>query len=440
MKTKSFLLLTLFFIPICLLSQSFDREKMDQLFDLLDASDRAMLSVSIFQNGQEVYARSVAYADLQDSIQATAATVYRMGSISKTYTATMIMQMVESGKISLNTLLSDFFPAIPNSQQITIEMLLRHRSGIFNFTSDSNYVHYLHKPHSREDILQIIQSFPPVFEPDSRLEYSNSNYVLLTFILEDLSGTEFSRVLNDQITMPYSLENTYIVSEIKGNQPHAISYERKRNWEESTETHKSIPLGGGALSSTPTEMNRFFHLLFSNQIVNASSLEKMTTPLDRSGLGIFQFPFYEKISWGHTGGIDGFQAVAIYFPEDGIGVSIMSNAAATSLNDVLIGVMSIYLDRPYQMPEFQPFIFLEEEQLIQYHGTYSHPQFPLKITVWNEENMLMAQASGQPAFALDAQGDHVFTLDMAGLRLTFNPEEQSMLLQQGGMEWLLTKE
>lgn len=439
MKHQLTLLFGLFIFPFFLSARDFDKEKMDQLFDLLENSDRAMLTVSLFKNGEEVYQRSVGYANIEKEIKAGPTTQYRIGSITKTYLATLIMQTVERGKLSLEDPLSNFFPKVPNAEKITIENLLNHRSGIFNFTSTEDYFTYLEEPKSREQMLDLISSFEPVFEPGSRLEYSNSNYVLLTMILEQLTNTDFNKLIFDNITKPHSLGSTFVANKLSKNIRHAISYDRKQEWQESTETHSSIPLGAGSLSATAFELNRFFYLLFSHELTSEQTLITMTTPTDGFGLGLFQIPFFNKRAWGHTGGIDGFNSSAAFFPEDGLGVVLLSNASATDLNIILIGMLSIYYDMPYEMPVFPPFLFLEAEDLVVYEGTYSHPQFPLKINIWNEGNSLMAQATGQPPFTLDARGDHIFAYDAARLILTFNPEEETMLLKQAGMEWLMTK-
>ena len=440
MKNQLTLLLGFLIFPFCLSAQDFDKEKMDQLFDLLEESDRAMLTVSLFDNGEEIYTRSIGYADIEREVKATSGTQYRMGSITKTYLATLILQLVEQGKLSLQTPLADLFPDVPNAEDITIKMLLNHRSGIFNFTSADDYLSYHEQPKSREQLLELISSFEPVFEPGSRLEYSNSNYVLLTMILEQLTGSDFNKLIFDNISQAHGLGSTFVANKLTQNIRHANSYERKQEWELSTETHSSVPLGAGSLSATAFELNRFFYLLFSHQVISEASLETMTTATDGFGLGVFQIPFFNKRAWGHTGGIDGFHSTAAFFPEDGLGVVLLSNASATDLNNILIGMLSIYYNMPYEMPEFPPFLFLEEEELMVYEGTYSHPQFPLKISIWNEGNSLMAQATDQPSFTLDARGDHLFAYDAARLTLTFNPEKETMLLQQAGMEWLMTKE
>src|SRR5690606_25826233 len=116
-------------------AQEFNKLKMDSLFLLIDENQKGMGSISIFENGQEVYQNSFGYASLEDSVRASKKTKYRIGSISKTFTAAITMKLIEEGKLALDTKLNEYFPEIKNSDKITIEHLLRHRSGIFNLTS-----------------------------------------------------------------------------------------------------------------------------------------------------------------------------------------------------------------------------------------------------------------------------------------------------------------
>jgi len=120
-------------------AQEIDKEKMDSLFTLIESKGKGMGSISLFQDGNEVYHNSFGYADIENNIEATEMTKYRIGSVSKIFTATIIMQLVDEKKLSLETTIDQYFPNLPNVNKITIEQLLRHRSGLHNFTDDEDY-------------------------------------------------------------------------------------------------------------------------------------------------------------------------------------------------------------------------------------------------------------------------------------------------------------
>ena len=125
----------------------------------------------------------------------------------------------------------------------------------------------------------------------------------------------------------------------------------KDDWQAWESTHYSIALGAGSIVSNPTDLNRFINCLFKGDLVKKENLDKMMEMVDGYGYGMFSVPFNEKSGFGHTGGIDGFQSNCFYFPEDKLSVSYLSNGTKMLMNDVLIGVLSIYFDLGYILTE-----------------------------------------------------------------------------------------
>ncbi|MGB3545561.1 MAG: serine hydrolase [Saprospiraceae bacterium] len=421
-------------------AQTFDQSKMEAFFDLLDAEEQAMGSIAIMQDGEQVYQRSIGYADVAAEQAADENTRYRIGSITKTFTATLILQLVEEGKLSLDTKLSKFFPRIPNAKKITVEQLLRHRSGIFNFTNAANYVEYMEQPKTRDELVDIIVAGGSIFPSDSTADYSNSGYVLLTYIAEKAAGKDYATLLQERICKPCALERTNYGGKIDASANEALSYKVAKGWEKDTETDMSIPAGAGSVVSTPGELTRFFNCLFAGKLLKVASLDAMTTLKDGFGLGLFQFPFGAKQAYGHTGGIDGFQSMAGYFPEDKLVIAYTGNGMKYGRNDIMIGALSIYFGRDFNFPEFTDALEIAPEELDRYVGTYSAPSFPLKIMVSRDDDKLTAQATGQSAFSLEAYDTHLFRFDPAGIKIEFVPADGKLILRQGGGEYTLERE
>ena len=329
---------------------SFDRAKMDLLFSTIEDKNFGMGSISIFENGNEVYQNAFGMADVANSITINGQTKFRIGSISKTFTAVMIMQLVDESMLTLTTALSDYFPEIPNSTAITIEQLLRHRSGLYNFTNSWDLVNWVTETKTRAELIEIFIDNGTVFEPNEKAEYSNTNYVLLSFIIEKIDAKDFSDALKDRITDPIDLSNTYYGSTINTANNEALSYFFKSNWILASEMDMSIPQGAGAIVSTPTDLNTFYTALFNGQLVSENSLEKMQTLVDDFGMGLFQIPFYDRSALGHSGGIDGFRSRAAHFSDDRVTIAYTSNGVTMPMNDILIGALSIYFDLEYTLP------------------------------------------------------------------------------------------
>jgi CubicO group peptidase (beta-lactamase class C family) len=412
--------------------------KWKRFFKILDDNNKGMHSVSIFKDGQEVYSKSNGFADIENNVLANHDTKYRIGSISKTFTAVLVLQLVEEGRLSLKQKLSDFFPDFENAERITIEQLLRHRSGIYNFTNDPEYFDYNTEAMSRKKLLKKIISYEAAFKPGDRTEYSNSNYVLLSMIVEDITGEEFKKLIEKRITKPLSLEDTYFGGGIGSKDNEAFSYNFTGRWVKYSETDMSIPLGAGSIVSTPANLNAFLHALFNGKLLNEDSMGVMTTLKDNFGLGMFRVPFYSREALGHTGGIDAFNSSAFYFTAENVSIAIISNGTIMPVNDIVVGALSIYFGRDYELPSFES-VELTEEQLDLYSGTYTSPTFPMDIKIWREEKTLMAQATGQAAFPLESKGNHVFNFDAAGIVIEFNPDKNTLVLKQGGGVFELTR-
>ncbi len=395
-----------------------------------------MGSVAISKNGKIIYLKSIGYADIGNSIKATKETKYRIGSISKSFTAVLALKAVENKKLELNQTIDKWFPTIKDSEKITVKQLLNHRSGIYNFTNNSNYITWNTQSKTEKEMVEIIKAGGNNFTPDSKAEYSNSNYVLLTYILEKTFMKSYSELLQEYIIKPIDLKNTYIFGKINTRNNESKSYKFLGSWIEEPETDYTIPLGAGAITSTTSDLTKFADALFGEQLLTTESLEIMKTVQEGYGYGLFQIPFYNSVGFGHTGGVDGFSSVYSHFPEDNISYALTSNGTNINNNDISIAVLSAVYDKSYGIPEFTSYV---PEELDKYLGVYSSDQIPLKITITKDVNTLIAQGTGQPAFPLEAINKDIFKFDQVGAKFEFNPTKNTMILFQNGMQINFTK-
>ena len=436
-KISTLFVLLLPFAP--LQAQKMNTQKLDSLFDLLEQNDRFMGSLAISHKGSVIYARAIGYDAIENNKKSTTDSRYRVGSISKMFTSALIFKAIENRSLTLDTTIDAYFPSIENAKKITVGNLLNHRSGIFNFTNDPNYGSWNTQPKTKKELLATVAAGGSIFEPNSKAAYSNSNYVLLTFILEEIHQKPFAIIVKEGITTPLGLANTYVGGKINPDNNEAYSYGFSGNWKKQSETDMSLPLGAGAIVATPKDLLRFIEALFAEKIITKESLEKMTTLQDNYGMGIFQFPFNEKKAFGHTGGIDGFGSMLSYFKDDQLAIALTSNATNYNNNDIVIGALSAFYNTAYTLPVFANITFKTGE-LDAYLGVYSSPDVPLKITVSKKETTLMAQATGQGAFALEATSKTVFEFKAAGVVMEFAPDKNEMTLKQGGGVFKFTKE
>lgn len=438
MKTKIFSLLFVSLVTLPGITYAQDKAKLDEYLNALETNQKFSGSVSVSKDGKTIYSRSIGFADAATNKKNTDNTKFRIGSISKTFTSTLIFKAIEDKKLKLTDNLATYFPTVPNASKITISNLLNHRSGIHSFTNDADYVTWMMNPKTQAEMVAIIAKSPSDFEPDSKADYSNSNYVLLSYILEKIYKKPFKEILDQNIVKPLGLKNTYFGGKINTANNEANSYGSPGSKEKEIETDISVPMGAGGIVSTPNDLSRFIEALFSGKIISMASVDQMKTIKDNYGMGLFKFPFDEKTGFGHTGGIDGFTSLVSYFPEDKITFALTSNASGSKNNDIGITALSWVNNKPFAIPDFKTFANSSED-LDKYVGNYTSTQIPLAIAITKDGTTLMAQATGQSAFPLDGTAKDKFAFEMARIVLEFKPEQNQMILKQGGATFTFTK-
>ena len=439
MKSRSFFSILFVLFSVTSFAQEQKFLALDSLFQILDANNRFMGSLSISENGKVTYSKTIGKADLASGKSSDKITKYRIGSISKMFTACLIFQAIEENKLSLKQNINRFFPKITSAKEISIGNLLNHRSGIHNFTNDTSYFNYYTASKSQKEMLEIIQASGSDFKSNSKAEYSNSNYILLSFILEKIYKKSYEELLDIKIIQPLGLKNTYFGKKLELAKNECASYRFSGKWELEKETNSSVSLGAGGIVSTTEDLLFFISNLFAGKIINTASLEQMTKLEDGYGMGIFPVPFYDKKGFGHTGGIDGFSSFLYIFPEEKISIALTSNGSRFNNNDIAIAALSDCFDKPFTLPSFYA-VELTSADLDKYLGSYANPEIPIKISITKDSLSLIAQATGQPSFTLELIGKDSFEFSPAGVEIQFIPQKNLLILKQGGGEFSFKRE
>ena len=419
--------------------------RLDSLLTSLATHDKLMGSLTLSHAGRVVYSRAFGYQQAETKTPATPATRYRIGSATKMFTAVLILQLIEEKKLTLITPLAAFFPQLPNARTITIDQLLGHRSGLYNFTEDTAWTSGHMPAKTPAQMLQLIGQGQPEFAPGTKAAYNNSAYVLLGYIVERLTKLPYAQALQKRVLTKAGLLNTYCGGPINPPKQEAFSYViSPAGWQRVGETDRSLVGGAGTIVSTPTDLTRFLEALFGGRLVSAASLKLMQTIRDGYRRGLFSRPFGARPGYGHTGGLDGFVTLTTYFPTEKLAVALCSNGQNYSPHDALLGALRIYFGQPYRIPTFPASHFVPTPaDLDRYAGIYASPQMPgLKITMIKNGQTLQTQATNQPAATLDAVGPGVFKFDQSGgdIRIEFDATKPSFRLQQGGGSYLFAKE
>lgn len=191
-------------------AQQLPTAKLDELLDTLAAQNKAMGSLAISKKGKVIYSKAFGYSYIgnNEKILANTHTKYRIASISKIFTSTMIFQLIEEGKISLSTTLNSYFPEIPHANIITIGDMLAHKSGIHDFTKSGEFIVPTDTMAILDGMVDKISKYKPDFLPGEKFDYSNSNYLLLGYIIEKLDGGTYAESLQKRINSSLSLQET----------------------------------------------------------------------------------------------------------------------------------------------------------------------------------------------------------------------------------------
>jgi len=404
--------------------------KLDSIFDAKEIDNKFMGTLSIFKNNKEIYSRSTGYSDIKNNIKSNSNTKYRIASISKTFTSVLIMQLIEEGKLTLDTKLSTFKPQVKLAEQITIEQLLSHRSGIYNYTDLKDYRSWMETPMSDEELIDKINKKGRRFKPNKKIEYSNTNYFLLSLIIEIIEEESFNKVLDNKIIKPFKLSQTYCCENIKNDETAKSYYIEGDLLKEASDTDLRISSGAGGLISTSKDVNKFFNLLSNHKIISEESLDKMTNNLTNGdyGFGLMKVEFFDKTGFGHDGRIDGFISNAFIFPNDNLSITYLSNVFGWDIRTLYVEIMGYNFKTDYVDNNKYSTLKLTKEDLSHFEGVYTKRKKTLKITEKNSVLILNIHEIPSVNFALTPITKNRFKNEIMGIEIEFYKNEKYILV------------
>jgi D-alanyl-D-alanine carboxypeptidase len=448
---KSFTLLFIgFFVSSIGFTQS--KTKLDAYLQTLAKKNKAYVSVAIYKDGVQQYANAngFAYMGKKDkSIANTPNTIFRIGSVSKMFTAIMIMQLAEEGKLQLSDQLSRYFPTIANANNITIDQMLQHKSGLFDITRDDSFFTKAEKEMNQADMIAYIARHDTIFAAGAKSKYCNSNFILLSYIIEQIEKQPYAQLLQNRICKKIGLSNTKVFSQLR-EENDAASFEREDDlWMNAMNTHPTIPMGAGNIKSTSADLSKMLHSLFTNQLLNQQSLAMMMNAPEKMGRGMFKINCIDEDGFGHNGSIDGFRSMIVYMPKSKYSIVLLCNALNdVELNDLIMPLLKDIKQQAWEVPTFKkvvaPKVDVSETTLKKYIGLYKASNFPLDISITKKGGELFGQATGQGDFPLKAISETEFVFESAGIQLQFVPnaanEFTKMKFVQGANKVEFTKQ
>lgn len=432
-------LFLLFFIVITALAQT-PVQKADELLKTYADQHKFYGTALIAKGDQVLLNKGYGFSNTGDKKANNETSIFQIGSITKQFTAALILMLEEQKKLSVQDKLSKYFPQFPAGDKITIHHLLTHTSGIYNYTNNQEVMMSGgSKPIDQKRMLSLFQDKPLDFEPGEKYSYSNSGYVLLGYIIEKVTGKAWEQNVRENILKPLGMTNT-------GFDYAGLKADAKTTGYFSVSDVGSVPApiidstfsyAAGSIYTNTADLLKWERALAKGKLLKKESWKKATTPGKEAygyGLAIDSLHGQQRIH--HGGGIPGYTSNAMWFPAQDYTLILFSNTSS-NLGKLSNDLAAILYDKPYTIPVANVEVKLDNAVLQQYVGEYQlAPAFSITVTL--KDNHLYGQATGQPAFQLFAKSEKRFFLKAVPAEVEFskdaNGKVTEMVLLQNGRE------
>ena len=414
--------------------------RMDQVVQSFVDAKQFMGSVLVAQGDKILLNKGYGFANLEWSIPDSPSTKFRLGSITKQFTAASILLLEERGKLKTDDPVKQYLPDAPAAwDKITIFNLLTHTSGIPSFTSFPDYRSTEAMPTTSEQLVARFRDKPLNFQPGESWEYSNSGYALLGYLIEKISGESYKDFVRENLFTPLGMKN----SGYDLNAP--IIERRAAGYAPGPEgpvnagyIDMSIPFSAGALYSTTGDLLRWEQGLFGGKVLSPASLKKMTTPFKNDyafGLGVRVVDGHTLIE--HGGGIEGFNTQLSYYPDDKLTVIVLANLNGGAPSDIAAKLASVAHGEKVVLTSERKEINVAKDILMRYVGTYAITP-TIKNVITLEDGHLMTQLTNQPKFPLFAESETTFFLKVVDAQVEFSKDDKGaftiLTIHQGGRD------
>jgi CubicO group peptidase (beta-lactamase class C family) len=406
-------------------------------------SDHTFMGTVLIAKGDRVLLdKGYGYANLEWQIPNSPEAKFRLGSVTKQFTAASILLLEERGKLKTDDLIKKYIPDAPAAwDKVTIFHLLTHTSGIMSFTELPEYRSIEKNPATPQEIIGHFKDKPLEFEPGSKFKYSNSGYLLLGYLVDKISGETYPQFLKEHIFGPLGMNDSGYDSNS------AIILQRASGYTKSPGSGEiqnagyidmTIPYSAGALYSTTGDLLKWEQGLYGGKVLKAESLKKMTTPFKNNyGFGLFISEVQGHKKYDHGGGIEGFNTELAYYPDDRLAVIALANLNGAAPGEIASKAATVEFGGSVKLPSERTEITLTPEQIQAITGTYSlAPGVDLSVMV--EDGKLMTQLTGQPKLPIFAESPTLLFLKVVDAQLEFalGPDGKAtqVTLHQGGRD------
>jgi CubicO group peptidase (beta-lactamase class C family) len=435
---KCFILFAVLITSLPVFSQDITAQ-LDTLLQAYFVQNKFSGTVLVSKGGTVLLDKGYGYRNVANHVLHDKNSVFQIGSVTKQFTTAIILRLQAEKKLNVQDHISKYFPQYPKGDSITIENLMLHTSGIYNYTNDGTFMkNEVTKPASKEKLMPLFQNKPLDFSPGTGWNYSNSAYLLLGYIIESVTKKHYEQVVHDYIFTPLKMTHSGFDFTHLQSKEKSTGYWGQKDTGAAPIVDSSVSFAAGAIYSTTDDLLRWHQGLMKNIVLTSAQQEKAYTPVkNKYGYGWIIDSLYGKRMLSHGGGIHGFTSMFSRLPEDDVCIVLLSNTSSPTLNEITKSIYAILYNKPYTIPQVKKEITLPEEKLKQYLGEYTIKE-GLNLIITLKDGELIGSPTNQPASVLYAEKEDHFFVKEHDIRLKFfrneKQEVNGFILYQGGME------
>jgi CubicO group peptidase (beta-lactamase class C family) len=409
------------------------QDQFDALLDKQFPANEPGTVTLVAKDGEIIYKKALGLANVELNVPMATDMVFRIGSMTKQFTAVSILMLAEQGKLELNDPITKYIPDYPtHGHELTIHHLLTHTSGIANSTTLNPWdAHVRKKDFEPKALVDYFKNEPIKTAPGEQYQYNNFGYHILGYLIEIVSEMSYGAFVEKNIFQPLGMGHSYYGSHEAIIPNRATGYTRTRaGFEHAEYISMTQPYAAGALMSTVQDQLIWINALLDHRLISKQSLELAWSNYDLNngnkinyGYGWFINDINGSRTVEHAGGISGYQTNAIYVPEENVFVVVFTNCDRTDPRPVSTRMAALAIGKPY--PAAESIIELSDDQLEQWVGEYEYPDGSTRI-VELIDNWLYWSRPGRYKFRLLPSAGNRFLLENTFTQVEFVPTEGSV--------------
>jgi len=436
---KKTIVLFIFAMSVLAVAAQDASQKLDALVAAYAKNEKFNGAVLVAQKGTILLQKGYGYKNAATGAMNDGNSIFQIGSITKQFTSAVILRLQEQKKLSIRDKLGKYFPALGFADSVTIENLLSHTSGIYNYTRNENFMkNDATKPATQEKILALFKNKPLEFLPGSKYSYSNSGYMLLGYIIEKVTGKPYEKVVREMIFTPLQMTHSGFNFTSLQSPDKATGYLTLSKSSNTTAgiVDSSVSFSAGAIYTTVGDLYKWDRSLYTEKIISKASLKDAYTKRQGSyGLGWDIDSAWGKPVYQHGGGIFGFSTFIGRSPQEDICVILFDNKGDGGLQKIAEDINAVLHNKPVELQKERIAISLDSTILKKYVGDYEMmPNFILAITF--ENGKLLLQATGQGKNEMFAEKENFFFFKVVDAQVEFskdaNGKTDKLILHQNG--------